>query len=180
LLDIAISNGNKVTIDCKSIYNLFPSNPKNAAPEMSVGLLGDDCQKHTLKAIGSAIVTAFGVKTGPTVVTSVVNPVTGAIVLSVDGVAQAPIVPVEVQKLSLGGTATAPTITIGGAGNSINLPPYPAPTAVTCATIRAAYPAAAASPTVAANLLTDACTLVKMVRAVSSLGTPLNYFNIAA
>jgi hypothetical protein len=147
---------------------------------MTVGLLGDNCQKHTLKAIGAAIVTAFGLQVGTPSITSAVNPTTGAIVLSVNGIPQAPIVPVETQKLSLGGTATAPTITIGGAGNTIALPPYPAAAAVTCATIKAAYPAAAASPTVAANLLTDACTLVKMVRAVSSLGTPLNYFNIAA
>jgi hypothetical protein len=60
---------------------------------------------------------------------------------------------------------------VDGVAAQVTLPP------IDCAAINAAYPAAP-SATAQANLLTDACTKVKMKRAVSSLGTPLNYWVI--
>jgi hypothetical protein len=47
---------------------------------------------------------------------------------------------------------------------------------VNCASIKAAYPAAPTATVATANLLTDACTTVKVRRAVSSFGTLLNYW----
>jgi hypothetical protein len=78
---------------------------------------------------------------------------------------------------------TAHTMAIAGANltSTVNgvVATVPLASIVTCATIRAAYPAAV-SPTVAtANLLTDACTKVAVRRATSSFGTNLNYWVLA-
>jgi hypothetical protein len=53
----------------------------------------------------------------------------------------------------------------------------PPPAPIDCAAIMAAFPTAPAA-TAQANLLADNCTKVKLKRAVSGLGTPLNYWVI--
>jgi nitrogen fixation protein len=126
-------------------------------------------------------------------ISTTVNGVTGAPVAIPDTDAQALSIAGNVISLSNGGSVTLPAIpattntlaltpagvltsTVNGVAANVTIPP------INCAAIKAAYPAApvAAGAVTAGNLLTDGCTTVKYVRAVSGLGTQLNYFIIAA
>jgi hypothetical protein len=118
---------------------------------------------------------------GSSINSPITNPLATIPAANVTGTLPASALPptTNVIAIAAGGLSTDPfvvTTTVNGVVSTATLPAAPP---VTCASIQAAYPAAV-SATTAVNLLTDACTKVKLQRAVSSFGTPLNYWVIAA
>ena len=165
VLEIAISNGNSVKVDCGIISGLYPSETK-ALPLKTSEFLSSDCKRYSLELMGKTIVSTFGLT--PTTCASITalyapasNPNFSASVMMDD-----------CQRYTLKSIGAA----IVGA---FNLASTAQIQPVTCATIAAAYPApSSAGAAFTGTLLTAECLRVKTVRAVSSLGTPLNYYVI--
>jgi hypothetical protein len=164
-------------LTCADIGLLYPSGTGTAGTE----LLSKDCMavKISQLPIAPGQLTAGALPTNVTVSGSSINsPITNPLATipaaNVTGTLPASALPPTTNVIAI--AAGVVTTTVNGVVSTATLPVAPP---VTCASIQAAYPAAA-GVTTAVNLLTDACTKVKLQRAVSSLGTPLNYWVIAA
>lgn len=179
---LTLSNGGSVTITCTDIGQMYATGASTATTE----LLSKDCKavKVSELPIAPSQLTAGALPTNVTVSGSSINsPITNAAATipaaNITGVLPASALPPTTVSNTIAGTGAARTLstTVNGVvGAPVPLPETVIPP-LTCAAISAAYPAAPA-PTAQANLYTDACTKVKMKRAVSSLGTPLNYWVI--
>jgi hypothetical protein len=176
---LTLSNGGSATITCADIGQMYATGVSTAATE----LLSKDCKavKVSELPIAPSQLTAGALPTNVTVSGSSINsPITNTAATlpaaNITGVLPASALPPTTVSNTIAGTGAARTLstTVNGVvGTPVPLPE----TLITCAAISAAYPAAP-SATAQANLYTDACTKVKMKRAVSSLGTPLNYWVI--
>jgi hypothetical protein len=169
---LTLSNGGSVTITCADIGQMYATGASTAATE----LLSKDCKavKVSELPIAPSQLTAGALPTNVTVSGSSINsPITNAAATlpaaNITGVLPASALPPTTNALSI--TAGVLKSVVDGVEATVPLPP------IDCAAIAAAYPAAPATTT-QANLYTDACTKVKLKRAVSSLGTPLNYWVI--